>query len=85
MEFTFFRLLSKHRKAWVSNTCLSDTPYPQQTVLATLRPKTGNPEPMNFKGSSYKYDINQPEVVKNLFYYSSTRHYTRVQCFPLGV
>ncbi|CAL4224181.1 unnamed protein product, partial [Meganyctiphanes norvegica] len=37
--FSYRELLTKHRKAWVTNTCLSSTHYPRQTVYVSLLPE----------------------------------------------
>ncbi|CAL4160665.1 unnamed protein product [Meganyctiphanes norvegica] len=89
--FSYRELLTKHRKAWVSNTCISSTLHPRQTVMVSLIPggRTSHSE-MNVRGSSYEFGVNL-DISEDEPYYrdihfllnSATKHLTNVQCFPL--
>ncbi|CAL4183821.1 unnamed protein product, partial [Meganyctiphanes norvegica] len=85
--FSYRELLTKHRKAWVSNTCLSRTQYPRQTVMESTFPDKGSAAPMNIKGGSHEFGVslyNYEEKGSANFLYAATEHLTSVQCFPLA-
>ncbi|CAL4118750.1 unnamed protein product [Meganyctiphanes norvegica] len=83
--FSYKELLTKHRKAWVSNTCLSSTKYPRQTVMASLFPEAWFEYQMNIKGSSHELGVQNLENNNSVYFFNSaTEQFTNVQCFPLA-
>ncbi|KAK3860847.1 hypothetical protein Pcinc_033136 [Petrolisthes cinctipes] len=78
-------LLTKHRKAWSSNTCLSSEPYPRETVLVLL---TAIERSILEVGYWWAYRGNTHELRDDHPYINQTetrteKLYVAVQCFPL--
>ncbi|CAL4119918.1 unnamed protein product, partial [Meganyctiphanes norvegica] len=85
--FSYRELVNKHRKAWVSNTCLSSTQYPRQTVMVSLLPERSAGEQMNLIGSSHEFGVNVPYSETQYYrswFNQATEHLTSIQCFPLA-
>lgn len=79
-----YRQLSfKHRKAWSSNTCLSRTTYPHESIHVGLRLNgdyIGNI--WDYRGSSHLQGVTL-EPIFDSFLSKSQESYHSVQCFPL--
>ncbi|XP_042213226.1 protein Star-like [Homarus americanus] len=82
-ENSYRKLLSKHRKTWSSNTCISMTSYPLETIHVGLylqNKYTGNP--WNYRGSSHIQGISLGSQFEPFLSYSE-KSYQMAQCFPL--
>ncbi|XP_050712133.1 protein Star-like [Eriocheir sinensis] len=77
-------LVTKHRKAWTSNTCLSHTGVTKASVHVSLTLPAGyRARPWYMKGSSYEFGVtlNSPSI--NKFVNAADKSYSVVSCFPL--
>lgn len=81
-ENSYKALLSKRRKAWSSNTCLSSEFYPKETIFVSHFSKVKlidiSPWSSRSHGHELRDDVNQD--VHNLL---DETAYSTVQCFPL--
>lgn len=81
---SFRQMTFKHRKAWTTNTCLSRTTYPQETIHVGLRlgpSHVGNR--WNYRGSSHTIGVQLNSTLSKMFLSLSEENYHTVQCFPL--
>ena len=78
--YNFKELKSKQRKAWISNSCISVTPYPKKVVFKSLK-RPSSTEALNwvYRGNSHIKDIPLGWQIEN----TSEITYRKVQCFPL--
>lgn len=86
----YMDLLSKHRRAWTSNTCLSPEPFPKELVLVSLHRKKNSPglrEASHYLhlSASYLLGLNVESDPLRVIKYSkkSDETYSKRQCFPL--
>ncbi|XP_068233845.1 protein Star-like [Palaemon carinicauda] len=81
---SFQHLLHKHRRAWLSNTCLTPNMYPKEAVHVSLRKKTiYEGIPWNFRGSSHELNVSIAPKYDRLFQLTD-KSYSMTQCFPLA-
>ncbi|KAK7076642.1 hypothetical protein SK128_015311 [Halocaridina rubra] len=83
---SFRHLQNKHRKSWTSNTCLSNQPYPKETVHVSLHLKDNKDimrVPWNFYANAHEYGVTV-KIPKPDFFSLTDESYTKVQCFPLS-
>ncbi|XP_068219302.1 protein Star-like [Palaemon carinicauda] len=81
----FHHLQNKHRKAWLSNTCLSKDIFPKEVVHVSRTLRDGDRSvgiPWNTRGSSHEFNV---DVVPNtsLLAMVSEESYSVTQCLPL--
>ncbi|CAL4064426.1 unnamed protein product, partial [Meganyctiphanes norvegica] len=82
-------LVDKHRKAWLSNTCLSTTSNPKNiSLISVSSPKDYNQHSQNNKlllqAQTYEEKYNKYETLLSHIDKSSfTRHTVTASCFPL--
>ena len=77
-------LVTKHRRAWTSNTCLSAEGYPKRTILVS---RTLSKDMVfgeywwAFRGQTHEMGVDYPgqETLRVL----TDSSYSKVQCFPL--
>lgn len=85
----YARLVNKRRKAWITNTCLSPEPYPQEVVFVSLTRKKIQEDQFQrtlweHRGASHILGANVNSSLYDTFYKSSEEEYSTAQCFPLG-
>lgn len=81
---SYKKLVSKHRRAWTSNTCLSAEGFPKKTILVSRRLQKGKPHEdywWAFRGHTHEMGIDFPN--KKPLEVMTDAWYSRVQCFPL--
>ncbi|XP_050712122.1 uncharacterized protein LOC126996076 [Eriocheir sinensis] len=81
---SYSRLVTKHRKAWTSNTCLSHTGVTKASVHVSLTLPAGyRARPWYMKGSSYEigFSLNSPSISN--YVNAADKSYSVVSCFPL--
>lgn len=81
-------LLTKHRKAWSSHTCLSSQPYPKEEVFVSLSKKVRQEskvirEAYDLHGSSHVLGVTLDSRLYDNQLRASDKSYSVVQCFPL--
>ncbi|CAL4171331.1 unnamed protein product, partial [Meganyctiphanes norvegica] len=78
-------LLTKHRKAWTTNACLSTTSYPKQTIFVAESDSNPHSEhAMNIKGGTHELGVNIDDfAVEKEAEDTKEKNYVNVQCFPL--
>ncbi|XP_069193568.1 protein Star-like [Procambarus clarkii] len=76
------KLLTKHRKAWISHSCLSQESYPKEEVLISL--VSGDLIGNDRRYSSYLQGVKLNSTVYNDFLKTWEESYSVVQCFPLA-
>lgn len=81
---SYSRLVTKHRKAWTSNTCISNTGFTKTSVHVSLTLPPGfSVSPWYMKGSSYEFGITlNSRTIKN-YVNAADKSYSVVSCFPL--
>ncbi|XP_037794222.1 uncharacterized protein LOC119589709 [Penaeus monodon] len=82
---SFKELRFKHRKSWVSNACLSPTPYPKRIpfvnhFLTDAQLNTIDFSTWAYRGHSHEFRQDIPQADFGAHDHSS---YSVVQCFPL--
>ncbi|XP_064108018.1 uncharacterized protein LOC135216572 [Macrobrachium nipponense] len=83
-EDSYRQLLQKHRRAWSSNTCLSNSSHPKETVHVAVRlNEVFEGVPWYYRGASHELGITMPPNY-DLFFKASRQSYAMVQCFPLA-
>lgn len=77
-------LVSKHRKAWISNTCLSNTSLTKRSVHVSLTLPPGlRAQAWYLKGSSYQLGVTMKTHKYDSFLRSGEKSFSIVSCFPL--
>ncbi|KAL7648087.1 UNVERIFIED_CONTAM: hypothetical protein RMT77_001704 [Armadillidium vulgare] len=82
--FNYGKLLTKNRKSWTSNSCISSSSYPKKVVFVS-RNKRKDLITYNswvYHGASHEYGY-LPNNTDFDFYSASTLTYVSAQCFPL--
>lgn len=72
---------TKHRKAWISFSCLSTENHPKEEVIVSLREKNNAAER---RWSSYLVGVKLNTTIYDGYISSSNKTYYAVQCFPLA-
>ncbi|KAK7076644.1 hypothetical protein SK128_015313 [Halocaridina rubra] len=83
---SFRHLQSKHRKAWTTNTCISNRPYPKETIHVSLdfiENKNIKKVPWNHHSNSHELGVTV-KMMNEAFLLASERTYSVIQCFPLN-
>ncbi|XP_064107721.1 protein Star-like [Macrobrachium nipponense] len=81
---SYRQLLQKHRRAWSSNTCLSNSGHPKETVHVAVRlNEVYEGVPWYHRGASHEFGITMPPKY-DPFFEISHESYAMVQCFPLA-
>lgn len=83
-EESYKMLISKHRRAWTSNTCLSKENFPRRTILVSRRVLKGAPHEdfwWAFRGQTHEMGVDFPN--KESLELMTDSWYSKVQCFPL--
>ncbi|XP_068234058.1 protein Star-like [Palaemon carinicauda] len=81
---SYQQLLQKHRRAWSSNTCLSNSSYPKESVHVAVKLNEKYVEvPWYFRGASHEFGITMSPKY-DIFFSASLQSYAMVQCFPLA-
>ncbi|XP_071512384.1 uncharacterized protein [Panulirus ornatus] len=81
-----YRALSfKRRKAWISNTCLSSTPHPTETIMVSRRVIEKDLDDVMYwwayRGNSH--ELREDFTAKPDVQAKTEESYSVVQCFPL--
>lgn len=80
----YLDMLTKHRKAWTSNSCLSDTLFPKEFVQVGIRlNREYAGHKWDYRGSSYLLGKKLNARVYDHFFEVADKSYSVVQCFPL--
>ncbi|MPC86094.1 uncharacterized protein LOC123513889 [Portunus trituberculatus] len=83
-EESYKMLVSKHRRAWTSNTCLSKESFPRRTILVSRRVLKGATHEdfwWAFRGQTHEMGVDFPN--KESLDLMTDSWYSKVQCFPL--
>nr|XP_053642583.1 uncharacterized protein LOC128695782 [Cherax quadricarinatus] len=75
-------LRAKRRKAWISNTCLSQDGFARRSIHVAATPTDGSAPPWHVRGASYQYGINRSNFFKD-FLRRADQTYMTTTCFPL--
>ncbi|KAK7076640.1 hypothetical protein SK128_015309 [Halocaridina rubra] len=81
---SFRDLQKKHRRAWISNTCLSDQSYPKESVFISLHGRKSKTEILitgMLRGGGHEVGVTLPPEYEDKLH--ADKLYTPVQCFPL--
>ncbi|XP_064108460.1 protein Star-like [Macrobrachium nipponense] len=81
---SYRQLLQKHRRSWSSNTCLSNSSRPKETVHVSVR-LSGEYNGISWylRGSSHELGATLAPHYDSVFK-ASRESYAMVQCFPLA-
>ncbi|MPC30363.1 Protein Star [Portunus trituberculatus] len=81
---SYMALISKHRKAWTSNTCLSHTGLTKRSVHVSLTLPPGlRAQGWYMKGSSYQLGVTMKTHRYDSYLRSGEKSFYLVNCFPL--
>ncbi|CAL4154137.1 unnamed protein product, partial [Meganyctiphanes norvegica] len=82
---SFESLIWKRRKAWLSNSCISEESHPRQALMLSHKQRTPNlGNRWIFEANTHEFDnifTKNPEEIEMLF---SVPAYFTSQCFPLS-
>ena len=73
-------LKNKHRKSWITNTCISDENFPKSIILSTVN-KWIKQQEFNWMYRGNSHNINYP-FIRNMDK-TTEANYQKVQCYPL--
>ncbi|KAK7065241.1 hypothetical protein SK128_013242, partial [Halocaridina rubra] len=79
------RLLTKNRKTWTSNTCLSTKPFPKQLVFVSVVKRKTSPlmnDVGSMRGMSHLLDVKLDTNIYDDWNKVTEDMYSMVQCFP---
>lgn len=82
--FSYSHLLTKHRKAWTSNTCLSPSGFTNTSVHVSLSlsPLYASPR-WYMKGASHELGVSLRDPSAQSYLNTGIESYSVVNCFPL--
>ncbi|KAG7153487.1 protein Star-like [Homarus americanus] len=82
--YSYQALKSKHRRAWISNACLSEDNKVRETVHVTAKLRRGfvSQWQWHLLGASYQYGINRSPIFDE-YLKQADQTYTKSTCFPL--
>lgn len=89
--YSYVELLSKHRKVWTSNTCLSPEYFPKELVFVSLHRRKFS-EISNYrtklwhihKSASHLFGVELDSHIFDDVFLWSDESYSVAQCFPLA-
>ncbi|KAK7076641.1 hypothetical protein SK128_015310 [Halocaridina rubra] len=82
-KISFETMQMRHRKAWTSNTCLSNKAYPKQTVHISWHARDKIDMPWMHRANAHELGVTS-QVQNWNFSSLSDKSYSLVQCLPLS-
>lgn len=86
--FSYKNLKSKNRKAWISNSCISDISYPKNTTFVCrdvpFNYNNSKIDPWQYRGGTNEIQYN-PRSKYQFYYGKTTNTLVTVECFPIRI